>query len=297
MEFRTRSHGSAQSPGGARAILHRTATAGVGASDRQHPAHRSPAATPGPPGAGVGWASPPERPDLGACEVHVWRVALAAGSRCPDEGEDSVSEHERARGRRFRFARDRDRFLGRRRALRDILARYLAVSPADVHLAEGQAEKPRLAAPASPLLFNASASGDLALVAVSRDAEVGIDVERIRDDLDVERLAARSLSPTETAALAALDPDERTRGFFRAWVRKEAYLKAKGIGLFVPLDAVSVSLSPTEPPQLLHSAVDPRDHQRWRLWALDAGAAYAAALAAPAWCQMIRLWDWERSPC
>ena len=218
-----------------------------------------------------------------------------------------MSEHERARGRRFRFARDHDRFLGRRSALRDILARYLAVPPADVTFAEGQAEKPRLAAPDAPLLFlaapdapllfNTSASGDLALVAVSRDAEVGIDVERIRDDLDVERLAARSLSPTETAALAALDPDERTRGFFRAWVRKEAYLKAKGIGLFVPSDGVSVSLSATEPPQLLRSAVDPHDHQRWRLWALDAGAAYAAALAAPAWCQMIRLWDWERSPC
>ena len=297
MTFRTRSHRSARSPGGAPAILHRSHTTGVGASDQQRPAHRSPAAPAAPPGAGDGWASPPERPDFSDCEVHVWRVALAAGSRCSDEGDDPLSEHERARGRRFRFARDRDRFFWRRRALRDILARYLAVSPADVTLAEGQAEKPRLAAPHAPLLFNTSASGELALVAVSRDAEVGIDVERIRDDLDVARLAARSLSPTETAALAALDPDERTPGFFRAWVRKEAYLKAKGIGLFVPLDSVSVSLSPTEPPQLLHSAVDPRDHQRWRLWALDAGAAYAAALAAPAWCRTIRLWDWERSPC
>ncbi len=265
------------------------------------PVRRSALSTPAPAGAGAAWIAPLDRPDLCAGEVHVWRIALATAAPPPDHGDDAGSGHgedllsagERARGRRFRFARDRARFLGRRIALRRILAGYLAIPPADVSLAEGHFTKPRLATPDAPLRFNVAASGDLALVAVCREAEVGIDVERIRDDLDITPLAERSLSPTERTALAAVVADDRARTFFHAWVRKEAYLKAKGVGLSVALDAVSVSLSPTEPARLLHSAIDPRDPRRWRLRTLDAGAAYAAALAAPVGCRTIRLWHWQ----
>jgi 4'-phosphopantetheinyl transferase len=106
-----------------------------------------------------------------------------------------------------------------------------------------------------------------------------VDLEIIRSDRDHTRLASRFFSAREVDALAALDPGDRMAGFFRCWTRKEAYLKARGEGLAIPLDSFSVSVGPEETACLLEADGAPAEAARWRIAAVDAAPGYAAALA------------------
>lgn len=124
-----------------------------------------------------------------------------------------------------------------------------------------------------------SHSCDVALIAVARDREVGVDVERLRDGVDLEGIARRFFSPTEVSALLALPQHHRQEAFFSCWTRKEAYIKARGSGLSMPLDGFDVSLAPDAPAALLTTRPDPMDATRWSLYSFDPALAYLAALA------------------
>ncbi len=173
-------------------------------------------------------------------------LAAAAALLSPDEG---------ARADRFRFARDRRRFVVARAALRRLLGAALGQAPGRVVLLAGPEGKPELAG--HPVHFNLSHSGDLAAIALCRDAELGVDIEQIRPLDDLDGLIATTCSPREAAALAALAPFRRREAFFRVWTRKEAYLKALGTGLAVPLDSVSVTVAPGRSPRLEEGAERP----------------------------------------
>ncbi len=207
-------------------------------------------------------------------EVHLWRIALdAAPGGAADEGERLLGPDERARAARFRRPEDRRRFVAAHVALREILGGCLGLAPGRVRLVAGPGGKPRL--PAGPLRFSLAHSGALALCAVARGREVGVDVERVRGDIDVAALARRFFSPPEVAELEALPAAERTGGFYRLWTLKEAYLKARGDGLALPLDTFSISLAGPRP-VLLDAG---RPAGSWSLATLEAGPGYAAALA------------------
>jgi len=148
-----------------------------------------------------------------------------------DVSQLAGDEASRAAG--LRFAVDRARFVARRCALRRLLGGYLGLSAGAVELDYGERGKPRLVSPghAAGLDFNLADSGPLALYAIARGRAVGVDIERLRTDVDVRRVADRVLSPAEWDALAALPPEERTRAFFTRWVAEEAALKLSGRGL------------------------------------------------------------------
>jgi 4'-phosphopantetheinyl transferase len=131
---------------------------------------------------------------------------------------------------------------------------------------------------------------DVALIAVARSQEVGVDVERIVQ-LDTEALVEQFFSPAERAALRALAPASKVRGFFDAWTRKEAYIKALGLGLAKPLDSFDVTLGPHHPARLLRDRDDPRANERWRLESLPVGEGFAAALAIEAYDSLVLLLD------
>jgi 4'-phosphopantetheinyl transferase len=133
----------------------------------------------------------------------------------------------------------------------------------------------------------------VALYAVTRAREVGIDVELIRSDLKIEQIAERFFSHHEIATLRALPTELRQSAFFRCWTRKEAYIKATGKGLSLPLDQFEVSLTPGEPAALLSTQPDPNEAQRWSLRELTPAPGYAAALAVEGhgWC--LACWDWR----
>ena len=160
--------------------------------------------------------------------------------------------------------------------LREILARYLRVEPRAVAFEYGPQGKPRLAGEAA-LRFNLSHSEHEALVAVARDREVGIDVEIVRPTVECEALARRFFSPEETAALLALPASVRARAFFAYWTCKEAFLKAKGGGLNIPMDECEVSIE-AGAERIVRTAWDPRDAESWSLSVLPAPPGFTAAV-------------------
>jgi len=227
-------------------------------------------------------------------EVHVWRAAL---DEFPEAGPLAacLSEDEQQRAGRFRVPQVRARFTAARSILRDILGSYLGCPPSQVHFHYRKHGKPCLAPGAfsDDLRFNLSHSHGLALYAVSRGSEVGIDLENTRTDRDHDRLAERFFSPLESSTLKGLAPEQRLDAFFNCWTRKEAYLKARGEGLAIPLASFSVSLAPGEPAALLSVAGDDREPARWWLSSIDAGPGFAAALAVDGAPAGLRFWEWR----
>jgi 4'-phosphopantetheinyl transferase len=219
---------------------------------------------------------------LDANAVHVWRVGLDQPAHIRDRLPGLLVPEERDRAARFVFDRDRDHYVVGRGVLRILLGRYLGLPPELVPIAYGRFGKPELAAgsPHARLAFNLAHSHGFALYAFAQGRRVGIDLERVRPMPDAESIAARFFSARERAALSALPAGERVNGFFRAWTRKEAFIKALGEGLSRPLDRFSVSLGPGEPARLLEVADDPAEAGRWTLRDLDAPSGFLAALAA-----------------
>jgi 4'-phosphopantetheinyl transferase len=208
-------------------------------------------------------------------EVQVVHVALDAVAGA-DRFRPLLSADERARADRFRFAPDRTRFTVARGVLRGLLGARLGVAPAAVGFAYGAHGKPAIASPPTGawLRFNVSHSGDVALVALARDRDVGVDVERIRPDVRSDDLARRFFSPRENAVLAALPDEARRLAFFRIWTAKEAFVKATGEGVARGLAGFDV-VDAAGAPQL---RLD--EPAQWSLRDLSVAPGYAAAVVA-----------------
>jgi 4'-phosphopantetheinyl transferase len=204
-----------------------------------------------------------------------------------------LAPDERARASRFHFERDRRRWTAARGAVRAVLAGYADVPAASLTFRVGQHGKPALDGPAgrTGLDFNVSHSGDLALCAVTRGRAVGVDVEAVRPDFATGEVARRFFAPAEVAALEALLPRERVEAFFACWTRKEAYIKARGIGIALGLDRFEVSLAPDRPATLLATRHEPAAAAHWRLVALAPGNGYAGALVTDGPARLV-CWQW-----
>ena len=244
--------------------------------------------------AGSAWEPAPEQIVLDADELHVWRIALEAPPERVGVLLATLSNDEQERAKRFYAQSHRERFIVARGALRAILARYLRIDPGAVRFQYGPRGKPYLASDAQPtdLCFNLSHAHALALCAVSRGRELGIDVEQARPERAAVGIATRFFSPREVAALRALPEHLWTAGFFACWTRKEAYIKARGDGFSLPLDQFDVTVAPAEPATLLATRHDPPDAARWSLLDLAPGPGYAGALAVKGTGWRPRQWDW-----
>ena len=208
----------------------------------------------------------------------MWRAALERPDEVVGRLRRLLSDDERARADRFRFDRDRSRYTVGRSLLRVLLGRYVGIAPEDLRFEYGAYDKPRLAS-GGPW-FNLSHSGPVALYAFTKAAEVGIDVELDNEDFARERIAERFFSPTEVAVLRSLPESLQPRAFLACWTRKEAFIKARGDGLSLPLDSFDVSLAPAAPATLLRTAWSSEEPARWRLQDVsDRNAGYIAALA------------------
>lgn len=185
---------------------------------------------------------------LEAGEVHLWwgelgRVGILDGSR------RWLSDDERARSERFRRERDAHAFLQRRLFLRSVLSAYAGRAAHELIFERGALGKPRLCN-GGELCFSLSRSGERVLLGVARGAELGVDVERreprLEDPEELSRLARRVLTAAESAALERTPAAQRVSAFLRAWTRKEAWLKALGLGLSREPDTVEAGLAPRE---------------------------------------------------
>ena len=180
------------------------------------------------------WEQAPLGPDLPLREVHVWQTSVDNWSGVHDE----LSEEERARAARFRFARDRRRWVAARTLVRRVLARYLGVETKGLVLGAHDDGRPLVLLPreADWLSFSLSHAGDVAVVAVTRDQRVGVDVERVRSDVDVVAVAHRAFGEAIANELAGETEPRRSQRFFEVWTREEARGKCRGTGLIEPDD-------------------------------------------------------------
>lgn len=239
------------------------------------------------------WRLPPPNLVLPG-EVHVWRASLEQPSERVHELVQTLSYDEMGRAERFRFRRDRRRFIVGRGVLRAILGWYLHIDPHQVRFRYGERGKPYLVdeSGSATLRFNLAHSHEMALYAFTHGREIGIDLEYTRPLSDADEIAARFFSVRENAVFRSAPKSQELEVFYNCWTRKEAYLKATGEGLARPLNQFDVSLAPGEPAGLLHVEGDLEEATRWSIQALTPGPGYVAAVAAEGrdWC-LVR-WQW-----
>jgi 4'-phosphopantetheinyl transferase len=225
------------------------------------------------------WKAGPAKPIIWQNEIHVWRARLdVPWSWTFDE---ALCLEDRTRADRFKFESDRRKFCAARASLRLILSRYLDVKPGRLPIETGAFGKPFIGDKklAQGINFNLSHSHQLALIAITRDRAVGVDIEFMRPDFVNDEVAHHFFSRAEVEQLQKVTPEFRARSFFNCWTRKEAYIKGRGEGLYCPLDQFDVSVGPDLPPMLLESRVDKDDAQRWIFDEISAGDRYAATVA------------------
>lgn len=236
------------------------------------------------------WRVAPREPALRALDLHLWRVPLAGQ---PQERLGALlSTDEQAQADRYHRNRDRRRFIVRRAALRLILSRYLCRAPQTLRWRPSADGKPALVEDGN-VRFNCSHSDELALIAVACGEEVGIDIERIIAARIDRLVAQRHFAPDELAALEALPPELWPRGFFNGWTRKEAYLKARGVGLALPPESLSVSLTPGQPARLLRVADSGVAEGTWSLYSLAPAPGYVAAAAIAGQGHILTGFQWQ----
>lgn len=243
------------------------------------------------------WPAAPGRISLAENEVHVWKTSLDLPLSNVEHLRTLLIDEEASRAARFYFVRDRNRWIVAHAVLRKLLERYLGVSPQTPRFTTGEYGKPALSFPqeGQRLRFNLSHSGDLALYAFAYEREVGVDVEQMRADVEYTELATHYFSAQECASLRALPPEQQEEAFFLCWSRKEAYIKARGMGLSLGLDQFDVSLTPGEPARLLGSREEPRITECWSLQALWPGSGYAGAVVAERADWQLRCWQWREA--
>lgn len=236
------------------------------------------------------WIRAPCNPALETSEVHVWRAILGDVRGA----EVWLAPDELQRAARFHFERDRAHFIAARGFLRSVLGSYLNAAPERLRFSYGAHGKPALDGKItdSNLRFNLSHSAGIALIAIARGREVGVDVECIKQSIAGPEIAERFFSSAEVHALRRLPQAQQQGAFFAGWTRKEAYIKAIGAGLFAALDRFTVSLSPHEPAALLTIEDDPDQAAHWQLFELYPGEGYAGALAIEGTASQLRCWQW-----
>ena len=217
--------------------------------------------------------------------VDVWRFNLEV-----EDGDWAILTPDEAQtANRIVVEEKRDRKASARAHLRRILARYIGILPQNVRFIYGEHGKPMLAELDDPC-FNLSHSESKGLAAVSRATRIGVDLEFSREGREFTEIADRFFSQAESAALRALPPEARRAAFYRAWTRKEAYLKAWGTGLSFASNRFTLDYVGEGPGHLLATEMPEDDGSRWHFKDVDLGPAYTGALCLEGPERPIRWW-------
>ncbi|MDX1527991.1 MAG: 4'-phosphopantetheinyl transferase superfamily protein [Gammaproteobacteria bacterium] len=239
------------------------------------------------------WNDPPADLQLSDRHVDVWRISTAL-----EAGEIAIldavlSPRQRARSQRMRVAEKRQQYIIAQGLTRVLLGKLLAADPAALEFDRGPKGKPYLGGKFSDsgVQFNMTHTSHMALIAITLSREVGIDIERIRDNLQWEKLARRYFSPMEYSDYSRLPEAERLRAFFICWTRKEAVLKAIGTGLGGGLGSFDITVDPDAAPALVGNRWEGRFHGHWTLNPLQPGADYVATLVTERDGFKVRCWE------
>lgn len=243
---------------------------------------------------GKRWQVGPARRDLTVGEVEVWLAYLDLNSEAIERLGGYLSAEEKNRAAKFHFEPDRRRYIATHGFLREVLSRHLRIDPIDIAYSPDNYGKPSLqgASAASGLSFNLSRSRALAACALVVGRAVGVDIEYRQPIEHFEAVARHNFAPSEYLALMALPEVRRERAFYACWTRKEAYVKALGQGLSLPLNTFAVSVDPATTPRINTHQHDSGD-SRWSISDLNISEDYAGALVVDGRPLRYNYWQWK----
>jgi len=239
------------------------------------------------------WRPCPVDLELSSQHVDVWRSTTQLPAMQRISLQQCLSPLEIERANRYRIMDRREEFIIARGLLRTLLARLLREDPLDLEFSIGSKGKPALRRPdtGSAIRFNVSHSHGIILIAMTHDREIGVDVEMIRDKTDHERMAQRFFSPAECEQLQRLPEADRQRAFFHCWTRKEAFLKATGMGITLALDSFDTAFWPAENAQLLATRWDEDEAGKWSMMHLAPSPEHVGTVAVEGAGASLRCWQ------
>lgn len=210
-------------------------------------------------------------------EVHLWLVSIAEKEAQLDDLRGILSSEELKRAERFHFEKDKKRYVVARGMLREILSQYCPFGPEEHQFRYNQYGKPYLIG-SDWLCFNISHSEDKVLYGLTQNREIGIDIEYVKPFENAHHIVERFFSDYEKDQFRSVPDHLKNRAFFSCWTRKEAYIKALGKGMSLPLDEFSVYFIPDKPACLLETKHDIREKDRWTIQEINVGEGYIAAV-------------------
>lgn len=230
---------------------------------------------------------------LSAVEVQLWSAFVDLPAERVREFERGLSADERERAQRFVFERDRNRSIVSRGFLRALLSRYTGHSAQSIPIENGNKGKPHWRC--GGIHFNVSHSEKLIVIGFTRVGPLGVDIEHLRVLLDAESIAERFFSPAEARNFTETPLRLRAQAFFNCWTRKEAYVKAVGDGLHIPLDSFEVTFRPGENPTLSCLGGDSERATGWSVYHLEPSPGYVGALVMNSGRLPVQAWSLDLS--
>ena len=211
-------------------------------------------------------------------QVHVWQANVNVSSGYPQDISKVLSPDEISRANKFKFPGDLEHFMLRRYQLRLILSKYWGCQPHELMFGYNLFKKPFINLPEPEgVKFNMSFSGNLVLVGLSKNHEIGIDIEKVRPMQDLENIARENFSIPEVKSLNRRK--DKINTFFRIWTRKEAFIKAKGYGMYYPLKSFCVNMNPSGRSEHLIIFNHPKESGLWRTTEIKTSDGYIASMA------------------
>ncbi len=237
---------------------------------------------------------PPLGLELRDNEIHIWFGVLDQTITELYKSFLTLSADERMRGGRFYRYEDKKWFIARHGILRMILGGYLGVKPSELRFYPGKNGKPAIIETFGngTIQFNLSHSDGVALFAFTRNHEIGVDIEHIRDISEMEQIVGRFFSIKENEAFRILPQNQKREAFFKGWTCKEAFVKAVGDGLSRPFYKFDVSLAPGKSSGLLRIEDDSREASRWSIENLKPAPDYVGAVAVRSNLLDLKCWRW-----
>lgn len=242
------------------------------------------------------WQIPPEDFffKLAPGNVHVWRAPLGDSPERASRFLPYLSDHEIIRAKRCRIPQPQYQFVITRGLLRTLLSRYVGVPPTELQFENQPQGKPMLVMPsAHPIQFNVSHARGMALIAMTHQHAVGIDVEWIDRKVEDRDIAERYFSKRESTYLLSLTPPERTQQFFSYWTCKEAYLKMEGQGIVGGLTGCELSIEPDQAKVELSLLDRQEQTESCSLYLIAAGSEHVGAIALAYPSAQVSYWDWQ----
>lgn len=224
----------------------------------------------------------PHESQLTSNQIHIWKIDINNPQIDLDKlPREILSQDERKRAARLRSAKDKRRFTVSRVFLRKSLSHYLDTAPSEIKFTYNKYGKPNIDPEHHPqnIRFNLSHSENLALYAITQNREIGIDVEYIRNVDKADKIMRRFFSKDECEFYYSQPKNKRNWAFFTLWTRKEAYSKARGMGIGLPTKEFDLQLVPPEVGQINHIRTKNKE-SKWSLIDIEVDSDYMAALAA-----------------